>query len=50
MQLAKRCGVAYSQIYMAHTHNVGADNAQKISRTVALILGLSEIAWNSRLR
>ena len=41
-QLAKRCGVAYSQIYMAHTHNVGADNAQKISRTVALILGLSE--------
>jgi len=41
-QLAKRCGVAYSQIYMARTHNVGADNAQKISRTVALILGLSE--------
>jgi len=50
MQLAKRCGVAYSQIYMARTHNVGADNAQKISRTIALILGLSEIAWNSRLR
>ena len=41
-QLAKRCGVAYSQIYMARTHNVGADNAQKISRTIALILGLSE--------
>src|SRR5215211_8700373 len=41
-QLAKRCGVAYSQIYMAYTHNVGADNAQKISRTIALILGLSE--------
>jgi len=41
-QLAKRCGVAYSQIYIARTHNVGADNAQKISRTVALILGLSE--------
>src|SRR5215218_8953898 len=41
-QLAKRCGVAYSQIYMARTHNVGADNAQKISRTIALILRLSE--------
>jgi hypothetical protein len=41
-QLAKRCGVANSQIYMARTHNAGADNAQKISRTVALILGLSE--------
>ena len=41
-QLAKRCGVAYSQIYMARTHNVGADNAQKISRTIALILSLSE--------
>jgi hypothetical protein len=27
---------------MARTHNVGADNAQKISRTIALILGLSE--------
>src|SRR5215212_6259603 len=41
-QLAKRCGVAYSQIHMARTHNVGADNAQKISRTIALILGLYE--------
>ena len=41
-QLAKRCGVDYYQIYMARRHNVGADNAQKISRTIALILGLSE--------
>ena len=41
-QPAKRCGVAYSQIYMARTYNVGADNAQKISRTIALILRLSE--------
>ena len=48
-QLAKRCGGAYSQIYMARTQNVGADNAQKISRTIALILGPSEMAWNSRL-
>jgi transcriptional regulator with XRE-family HTH domain len=42
-QLAKRCGVSHSQIYMARTRNVGADNAEKISRGVASILGLSEV-------
>lgn len=41
-RLARRCGVSHSQIYMARTRNVGADNAEKISRGVARILGLSE--------
>jgi hypothetical protein len=41
-QLAKRCDVSHSQIYMARKRNVGANNAEKISRRVALILGLSE--------
>lgn len=40
-QLAERCGVSHSQMYMARTRNVGADNAEKISSTVARILGLS---------
>jgi len=31
-RLARRCGVSHSQIYMARTRNVGADNAEKISR------------------
>ena len=42
-QLAKRCGVSHSQIYMARTRNVGADNAEKISRGMAGILGLPEM-------
>jgi transcriptional regulator with XRE-family HTH domain len=41
-RLAERCGVSHSQVYMARTRNVGADNAEKISRAVAGILGLSE--------
>jgi transcriptional regulator with XRE-family HTH domain len=41
-QLAKRCGVSHSQIYMARRRNVGADNAEKISGGVARILKLSE--------
>jgi transcriptional regulator with XRE-family HTH domain len=41
-RLAKRCGVSHSQIYMARTRNVGADNAEKISHGVASILALSE--------
>ena len=41
-RLAERCGVSHSQIYMARKRNVGADNAEKISRGVAGILGLSE--------
>lgn len=40
-RLARRCGVARSQVYMARTRNVGGDNAEKISRGVANILGLS---------
>jgi len=39
---ARRCGVSHSQVYMARKRNVGADNAEKISRGVASILGLSE--------
>ncbi len=42
MRLAKRCRVSHSQIYMARKRTVGADNARKISRGVASILGLSE--------
>ena len=41
-RLARRCGVSHSQIYMARTRNVGSDNAEKISRGMANILGLSE--------
>jgi hypothetical protein len=41
-QLAKRCGVSHSQIYMARKRNVGANNARKIARGVARILGLSD--------
>jgi len=41
-RLAKRCGVSHSQVYMARTRNVGADNAEKISRGVASVLSLSE--------
>lgn len=41
-RLARRCGVSHSQVYMARTRNVGPDNAEKISRGVANILGLSE--------
>src|SRR5215211_4768495 len=41
-RLAKRCGVSHSQVYMARTRNVGADNAEKISRGVASVLALSE--------
>lgn len=40
-RLAKRCGVSHSQMYMARKRNVGADNAEKISRCVANILGLT---------
>lgn len=40
--LAKVCGVSHSQMYMARTRNVGADNAEKISRGIAGRLGLSE--------
>lgn len=40
-QLVRRCGVSHSQIYMARNRNVGPDNAEKISRSVANILGLS---------
>jgi hypothetical protein len=40
-RLARRCGVSHSQIYMARTRNVGSDNAEKISRGIANILGLS---------
>jgi lambda repressor-like predicted transcriptional regulator len=41
-QLARRCGVSHSQMYMARKRNVGPDNAEKISRGVAGILGLPE--------
>ena len=41
-RLAERCGVSHSQMYMARKRNVGANNAEKISRGVAGILGLSE--------
>ncbi len=41
-QLAKRCGVSHSQVYMARKRNVGADNAEKISWGVAGILGIPE--------
>ena len=41
-RLAKRCDVSHSQVYMARRRNVGPDNAEKISRGVANILGLSE--------
>ena len=41
-RLAERCGVSYSQVYMARTRNVGADNARKIARGMANILGLSD--------
>jgi hypothetical protein len=41
-RLARRCGVSHSQVYMARTRNVGADNAEKIARCVPMILGLSE--------
>ena len=41
-RLAERCGVSHSQIYMARNRNVGADNAEKIGRGVASLLGLSE--------
>jgi hypothetical protein len=37
-----RHGDGESQVYMARKRNVGADNAEKISRGVASILGLSE--------
>lgn len=40
--LAKVCGVSHSQLYMARTRNVGADNAEKISRGIAGRLGLLE--------
>jgi hypothetical protein len=40
-RLAKRCGVSHSQMYMARRRNVGADNAEKISRGMANVLGLS---------
>lgn len=46
-RLAGRCGVSHSQIYMARKRNVGSDNAEKISRGVAGILGLYE---DDRLR
>lgn len=41
-RLAKQCGVSHSQIYMARTRNVGADNAEMISRGMVGVLGLSE--------
>lgn len=41
-RLARRRGVSHSQIYMARERNVGPGNAEKISRGVANILGLSE--------
>ena len=41
-RLAERCGVSHSQIYMARTRNVGADNAEKVTRGVASLLGLTE--------
>lgn len=41
-RLAERCGISHSQLYMARKRNVGADNAEKISRGMASILGLSE--------
>lgn len=34
--------MSHLQIYMARKRNVGADNARKIARGVANILGLSE--------
>src|SRR5215218_2990600 len=45
-RLAKKCGVSHSQIYMARTRNVGADNAEKIAHGIALMLSFSE---NERL-
>jgi hypothetical protein len=46
-QLARECGVSHSQMYMARKRNVGADNAEKISRRMAMKLGLS---YEDRLR
>jgi len=42
-QLAQRCGVSHSQVNMARTRNVGPDNAERIGRGVARLLGLSEV-------
>jgi hypothetical protein len=41
-RLAQRCGVSHSQIYIARTRNVGADNARKIARGMGSMLGLSD--------
>jgi hypothetical protein len=43
-RLAERCGVFHSQVYMTRTRHAGADNAEKVSRGVAGILGLPEMA------
>jgi hypothetical protein len=42
-RLAERCGVSHPQVYMARERTVGADNARKIARGLASILGLSEL-------
>lgn len=39
--LSRRAGVGYSQVYMARTRHVGADNASKIARAVGRLLSLS---------
>ena len=41
-ELAKRCGVSHSRIYVARTQSVRSNNAEKISREMAHILDLSE--------
>jgi hypothetical protein len=41
-ELAKRCGVRHSRIYVARTQSVRSNSAKKISRGMAHILDLSE--------
>ena len=36
------CGVFDSPIYMARTRNVDSDNAEKITRSLVRMLGISE--------
>ena len=41
-ELAKRCGVSHSRIYVARTQSVRSNNAENLSREMAQILALSE--------
>jgi hypothetical protein len=44
--LVRKRGGSHSQIYMSRDRNAGSDNAHKIARGVANILGLSDAAVN----